>query len=94
MRNELFIGLLPLMLILGGTTLIKQNKTSELEFFKSNLEVRSLFTWSIALTNSCLSNSETTSKLQSLAMRRLLYFLHDYFNMNINIETLLEQSSK
>lgn len=38
MRNKLFIGLLPLMLILGGTTLIKQNKTSELErrFLKRN----------------------------------------------------------
>ena len=50
-------------------SLLDQDENGELfESFKSNLDEISLLTWSTAFTNSCLSNSDTTSKLQSFAI--------------------------
>ena len=60
------------------------NSTSELESFKSNLAEISLFVWSTALTNSCASNSDTTSKLQSLAIITP-YICNIYLSLSLKI---------
>ena len=44
------------------------SSTVDFEFLKSKREASSFFTCSTALTTSCLSYSDTISKLQSLAI--------------------------
>ncbi|MCF0115680.1 MAG: hypothetical protein HUJ56_10015, partial [Erysipelotrichaceae bacterium] len=80
MRNKLFISLLPLMLIIGGTTFIQQDKVSELErrFLKRNKD----------LANTSILDTSTQSMIDDIVNDQLIgrnIFVDTYYKLKMTL---------